>query len=113
MEVYTQYTAQFSQNFSSYLQSAASTVAASSLFKSSGLSSNYIFPPSSGSGPNSTVQATEIGPWKIQSATHKINGKKVSVWAVEKSSLVVGQGGKGKGKSVERGVELLKKDVSG
>lgn len=78
--------------------------AATSFFARTQVSQNYNFasPSSGGSGsrsstpgpngsPNPAAPAAyspplNIGPWKVQSATHKVNGKRVSVWTFDKRS---------------------------
>ncbi|KAH8920608.1 kinase-like protein [Atractiella rhizophila] len=88
-----------SSYFSSAAKLAADSVSSaahnSSLFKSSGLSANYNF--STAQPP----QIIEIGIWRVQQATHKVNGKVVSVWVVEKSALTGGGA-----------LEMCKKEVS-
>jgi SCY1-like protein 2 len=77
--------------------------AATSFFSRSNISQNYtIGGPSTGSrtatpvqGPGSTSSALptpanvppfQVGQWRVQSATHRVTGKRVSVWTFDKKS---------------------------
>ncbi|ORY66808.1 hypothetical protein BCR35DRAFT_308461 [Leucosporidium creatinivorum] len=93
-----------------YLTTALS--AASSLASRSALSSSYTLHSSS---PNSPTTPLQIGVWRVEQATHNSNGKKVSIWSAEKSSLVQASG-RGKDANTQRrldkAVEVLKKEAS-
>ena len=77
--------------------------AATSFFSRSNISQNYtIGGPSTGSrtatpvpgaGATSSTLPTpanvppfQVGPWRVQSATHRVTGKRVSVWTFDKKS---------------------------
>lgn len=109
--------------------------AATSFFSRSNISQNYTFGPSPTSIPSSrsgtpvpsssstsngttasgsTLPAIahappfQVGLWKVQSATHKTTGKRVSVWAFEKRGQEVERMGPG---AREKTVEVLKSEV--
>lgn len=97
--------------------------AAQSLFGRTHISQTYTIGSSTGSRastpvPNastSTVLPTvahapsfNVGPWRVQSATHKVNGKRVSVWTAEKRSAELDKAGP---LSKERTLEVLKAEV--
>ncbi|KAH9048488.1 other/SCY1 protein kinase [Lactarius hengduanensis] len=80
--------------------------AATSFFSRSNISQNYtIGGPSTGSrtatpipaaGATSSALPTpanvppfQVGPWRVQSATHKVTGKRVSVWTFDKKSAEI------------------------
>jgi len=81
--------------------------AATSFFSRSNISQNYtIGGPSTGSrtatpapGTGTTtsfalptpanVPPFQVGPWRVQSATHKVTGKRVSVWTFDKRSTEI------------------------
>ena len=99
--------------------------AATSFFARTNISQNYNIgggpshnsrtstPVPSGSSANplpSVAHAPtfQVGPWKVQSATHKVNGKRVSVWAADKRTDTERMGPASK----ERMIEVLKAEVS-
>ena len=80
--------------------------AATSFFSRSNISQNYtIGGPSTGSRTATPVQGAgatssalptpanvppfQVGPWRVQSATHRVTGKRVSVWTVDKKSAEI------------------------
>lgn len=80
--------------------------AATSFFSRSNISQNYAIggastasrtaTPVSGAGATSSALPTpanvppfQVGPWRVQSATHRITGKRVSVWTFDKKSAEV------------------------
>ncbi|KAK7693292.1 hypothetical protein QCA50_002859 [Cerrena zonata] len=50
----------------------------------------------------------QLGPWKVQSATHKVNGKRVSVWTADKRNAEMERMGPA---SKERMIEVLKAEA--
>lgn len=75
---------------SSFLQSAASSLAAAAVTKST-LSSNYTDSPSSSSSAGSRTRSpVQIGVWKVHRAQHVSSGKQVSIWTADKHALVGG-----------------------
>ncbi|KZO99308.1 kinase-like protein [Calocera viscosa TUFC12733] len=86
--------------------------AASSLFRGTAIAQNYAINTPASSSSNVSAAATlpppfTVGPWKVQAATHKVNGKQVSVWSFEKRSVdKMGAAGK------ERLIEVLKHEAS-
>lgn len=50
----------------------------------------------------------QVGPWRVQSATHKINGKRVSVWSADKRGADMDKMGP---LSKEKTLEVLKAEV--
>ncbi|EJT98337.1 hypothetical protein DACRYDRAFT_57369 [Dacryopinax primogenitus] len=85
--------------------------AATSLIRGTAISQNYTIgqPGASSTAlPESTLTPTfNVGPWKVQAATHKVTAKQVSVWSFEKRSVdKMGAAGK------ERIVEVLKHEAS-
>jgi hypothetical protein len=98
--------------------------AATSLFARTNVSQNYVIctpgqAPSpaipSGSGAGSVLPVAppappfKIGLWRVQSASHKTTGKRVSVWTFDKRGQDVDKLGP---HSKERVVEILKSEVS-
>jgi SCY1-like protein 2 len=80
--------------------------AATSFFSRSNISQNYTIggpstasraaTPVSGAGATSSALPTpanvppfQVGPWRVQSATHRVTGKRVSVWTFDKKSAEV------------------------
>ena len=51
-----------------------------------------------------------VGPWRVQSASHKATGKRVSVWSADKRSQEMERMGPA---SKERTLEVLKAEVRG
>ncbi|TCD65416.1 hypothetical protein EIP91_002715 [Steccherinum ochraceum] len=51
----------------------------------------------------------QVGPWKVQSATHKVNGKRVSVWSADKRMPEMERMGP---MSKEKTLEVLKAEAS-
>lgn len=65
---------------------------------------------SAGSLPTPAHAPTfQVGPWKVQSATHKVNGKRVSVWSADKKSPEMERIGPA---SKETVLEVLRGEVS-
>ena len=66
--------------------------------------------PSTSALPAATAHAPpfNVGPWKVQSATHKTTGKRVSVWSADKRSQEMERMGPA---SRERTLEVLKAEV--
>lgn len=97
--------------------------AATSFFARTNISQNYTFggpshssrtstpvPSGSTSLPTPAYAPTfQVGPWKVQSATHKVNGKRVSVWTADKRNAEMERMGPA---SKERMIEVLKAEVS-
>ena len=97
--------------------------AATSLFARTNLSQNYVTyapgqassPIPSGSGPGSVLPIAppappfKIGLWRVQSASHKLTGKRVSVWSFDKRGQEVDKLGP---QAKERVTEVLKSEVS-
>ncbi|KAH9901229.1 kinase-like protein [Cubamyces lactineus] len=99
--------------------------AASSFFARTNISQSYnIGTSSSGSrtstpAPAGTPNAAlppaalpppfNVGPWRVQSATHKVTGKRVSVWSADKRSPDMERMGPA---SKERTLEVLKAEAS-
>ncbi|KAJ7591024.1 other/SCY1 protein kinase [Mycena floridula] len=93
--------------------------AASSFFARSNISQSYNVtsstssrsstPVSSGSSNSSPPAVLQIGLWKVQSAVHKVTGKRVSVWAFEKRSQELERLGP---LAKERTLEVLKAEAS-
>ena len=50
-----------------------------------------------------------VGPWRVQSATHKVTGKRVSVWSTDKRSQEMERMGQ---VSRDRTLEVLKAEVN-
>ena len=80
--------------------------AATSFFSRSNISQNYTIggvstasrtaTPVSGAGATHSALPTpanvppfQVGPWRVQSATHRVTGKRVSVWTFDKKSAEV------------------------
>lgn len=100
--------------------------AANSFFGRTNISQSYNFGPSttgsrtSTPGPSSTGSSLPIatayappfnvGPWRVQCATHKVTGKRVSVWNTDKKSQDMEKMGPA---SKERTLEVLKAEVAG
>ncbi|OSD01672.1 kinase-like protein [Trametes coccinea BRFM310] len=99
--------------------------AASSFFARTNISQSYNIGASS-SGSRTTTPAPagssnaalpsaalpppfNVGPWRVQSATHKVTGKRVSVWSVDKRSPEMERMGPA---SKERTFEVLKAEAS-
>ncbi len=51
-----------------------------------------------------------VGPWRVQSAVHKVTNKRVSVWSADKRSAEIERMGPA---SKERTLEVLKAEVRG
>ncbi|KAI0811239.1 kinase-like protein [Irpex lacteus] len=101
--------------------------AASSFFGRTNISQNYNFstsgsstfgsrtstpaPSSSGSTLPTAAHSPpfNVGPWRVQSATHKVTGKRVSVWSAEKKSPEFDRMGPA---SKERTLEVLKAEAT-
>jgi SCY1-like protein 2 len=98
--------------------------AATSLFTRTNVSQNYVIytpgqapspPIPSGSGAGSVLPVAppappfKIGLWRVQSASHKVTGKRVSVWSFDKRGPDVDKLGP---QSKERVIEVLKSEVS-
>ncbi|KAI0670456.1 kinase-like protein [Trametes maxima] len=99
--------------------------AASSFFARTNISQSYNIGASSGGsrtstpGPAGTSNAAlpsaalappfSVGPWRVQSATHKVTGKRVSVWSADKKSPDMERMGPA---SRERTLEVLKAEAS-
>ncbi|EMD38567.1 hypothetical protein CERSUDRAFT_64821 [Gelatoporia subvermispora B] len=99
--------------------------AATSFFSRTNISQSYnIGASSSGSrtstpGPSGSTTAVlpaaahsppfQVGPWRVQSATHKVTGKRVSVWSTDKRSQDMERMGPA---SRERTIEVLKGEAS-
>ncbi|KAI0361929.1 kinase-like protein [Trametes cingulata] len=99
--------------------------AASSFFARTNISQSYnIGTSAAGSrtstpGPSGTSNAAlpsaalappfNVGPWRVQSATHKVTGKRVSVWSADKRSPDMERMGPA---SRERTLEVLKAEAS-
>jgi len=101
--------------------------AANSFFGRTNISQSYNIGPiaantsrSSTPGPSGTSGSTvlpiaahtptfNVGPWRVQSATHKTNGKRVSVWSMDKKSQEMDRIGPA---SRERAMEVLKAEAS-
>ncbi|KAI8998790.1 kinase-like protein [Trametes punicea] len=101
--------------------------AASSFFARTNISQSYNIGISSGSsgsrtstpspaGTSSTALPSaalsppfSVGPWRVQSATHKVTGKRVSVWSADKRSPEMERMGPA---SKERTLEILKAEAS-
>ncbi|GAA5986364.1 hypothetical protein JCM11641_005356 [Rhodosporidiobolus odoratus] len=103
---------------SSFLSSAASSLAAA---QRSTISSSFTL--------DASTRSTQIGVWKVTSAKHNSNGKLVSVWTAEKSTLATNGGTGTTGAGARRGgagrserekdqdrlklaIEILKKEAS-
>ncbi|KAJ8454025.1 hypothetical protein ONZ51_g13269 [Trametes cubensis] len=56
-----------------------------------------------------TTTPFNVGPWRVQSATHKVTGKRVSVWSADKRSPDMERMGPA---SKERTLEVLKAEAS-
>ncbi|KZT56720.1 hypothetical protein CALCODRAFT_453963 [Calocera cornea HHB12733] len=86
--------------------------AASSLFRGTAIAQNYTITTAASSSSNvsaatAITPAFNVGPWKVQAATHKTTAKQVSVWSFEKRSMdKMGAAGK------ERIIEVLKHEAS-
>lgn len=70
-------------------------------------------PTPSGSSPASLPAVApappfNVGPWRVQSASHKVSGKRVSVWSADKRSQEMERMGPA---SKERTLEVLKAEV--
>ncbi|KAH9951274.1 other/SCY1 protein kinase [Amylocystis lapponica] len=99
--------------------------AASSFFARTNISQSYNFGAASTnsrtstptpSGSSSTVLPAaahappfNVGPWRVQSATHKVTNKRVSVWSVDKKSQEMEKMG---AVSKERTLDVLKAEAS-
>ncbi|SCZ90255.1 BZ3500_MvSof-1268-A1-R1_Chr9g10767 [Microbotryum saponariae] len=105
--------------------------AASSLGARSALSSNYTLAtatsPSSSSSATAAgavssssssapIRSLQIGPWKVERASHNSSGKQVSIWSCDKSSLVAPTGALKRdpnaARRLEKAVETLKKEAA-
>ncbi|KAH9930992.1 uncharacterized protein B0H18DRAFT_1116681 [Fomitopsis serialis] len=66
--------------------------------------------PSTSAIPTATAHAPpfNVGPWRVQSATHKTTAKRVSVWSADKRSQEMDRMGPA---SRERTIEVLKTEV--
>ena len=101
--------------------------AASSFFARTNISQSYNIGPStpsivgsrtaspapSGSSAASLPAAAQpppftVGPWRVQPATHKVTGKRVSIWSADKKSQEMERMGPA---SRERTLEVLKAEV--
>lgn len=71
-------------------------------------------PTPSGSSSSAALPAVahappfNVGPWRVQSASHKVTGKRVSVWSADKKSQEMERMGPA---SKERTLEVLKAEV--
>ncbi|KAH9842331.1 other/SCY1 protein kinase [Rhodofomes roseus] len=67
--------------------------------------------PSTSALPTAAAHAPpfNVGPWRVQSATHKTTGKRVSVWSADKRSQEMDRMGPA---SRERTIEVLKAEAS-
>ncbi|RPD65977.1 other/SCY1 protein kinase [Lentinus tigrinus ALCF2SS1-7] len=100
--------------------------AASSFFARTNISQNYNFghasstignrtgSPAPSSSANSLPAAAlppsfSVGPWRVQSATHKVTNKRVSVWSMDKRNPEMERMGPA---SRERTIEVLKAEAS-
>ncbi|OCH95578.1 kinase-like protein [Obba rivulosa] len=100
--------------------------AATSFFSRTNISQSYNIGSASSNGsrtstpgPSGTSSANlpaaahappfNVGPWRVQSATHKVTGKRVSVWSTDKKSQEMDRMGP---TSRERTVEVLKAEAS-
>lgn len=84
---------------SSFLTTATNSIAsASAALSKPTISSNYII--------SNSIPTVQIGVWKVERAKHHSNGKEVSIWTVEKSSL---SNGRNRG---EKALEIIRKEVS-
>ncbi|SCV70030.1 BQ2448_1424 [Microbotryum intermedium] len=106
--------------------------AASSLGARSALSSNYTLATansassssssssaaasSSSSSSSAPLRTLQIGPWKVERASHNSSGKHVSIWSCDKSSLVAPTGALKRdphaARRLEKAVETLKKEAA-
>ena len=103
-------------NAASLFSSAQSLLGGSKLAATYTIASSTNATASSSGGTNvSGSTASEIiGLWTVQRATHKSNGKVVSIWTFDKAGLgMQASGGRYKGKAkLEPTLEVLKKEVS-
>ncbi|KAI0637126.1 kinase-like protein [Trametes polyzona] len=99
--------------------------AASSFFARTNISQSYNIGPSATNSRTSTPAPAgssnaslpsaalpspfNVGPWRVQSATHKVTGKRVSVWSADKRSPDMERMGPA---SKERTLEVLKAEAS-
>ncbi|KAI0374727.1 kinase-like protein [Pilatotrama ljubarskyi] len=99
--------------------------AASSFFARTNISQSYNIGTSAGGSRTSTPAPAgssnaalpsaalpppfNVGPWRVQSATHKVTGKRVSVWSADKRSPEMERMGPA---SRERTLEVLKAEAS-
>ncbi|PSR71142.1 hypothetical protein PHLCEN_2v12988 [Hermanssonia centrifuga] len=98
--------------------------AASSFFGRTNISQSYNIGPSSTGSRTSTPAPSassvtlpaaahappfNVGPWRVQSANHKVTGKRVSVWSVDKRSQEMERVG---AVSRERTLEVLKAEAT-
>lgn len=91
--------------------------AATSLFSRTNISQSYVVgssagTPSAPSSPASSAPPTpsfNVGPWKVQSATHRTTGKRVSIWSFDKRSPELERSAVA---ARERVLEVLKAEVS-
>jgi SCY1-like protein 2 len=101
--------------------------AATSFFSRSNISQNYSFggtsnasrtatpAPVSGAGTSSStlpvpahVPTFQVGLWRVQSATHKVTGKRVSVWTFDKKSAEIDRLSS---MAKEKSMDILKAEV--
>jgi SCY1-like protein 2 len=90
--------------------------AAAALFNRTNLSQNYSIltpgtnvPSVTGLPAAPVLPPFKAGPWFIQAAQHKLNGKRVSVWSFDKRGAEMDKLG---AQSRERVIEVLKAEVS-
>lgn len=90
--------------------------AAAALFTRTNVSQNYSIlapgtdvPSVNGLPAAPVLPPFKAGPWFIQPAQHKLNGKRVSVWSFEKRSAEMDKLG---AQSRERVIEVLKAEVN-
>ena len=89
--------------FAGFLNSATnSIVSASAALSKPTISSSYVI-----SSQNSIP--IQIGIWKVERAVHHSNGKEVSIWTVDKSSL--NGGGRNGNLKAEKNIEVVRKEV--
>lgn len=109
-------------NAASLFSSAQSLLGGSKLAASYTIASSTNASASSSGGANASASSSVsgstaseiIGLWTVQRATHKSNGKVVSIWTFDKAGLgMQASGGRYKGKAkLEPTLEVLKKEVS-
>lgn len=93
------------------MAAAALFSTAQGLFGGSKLAASYTIQQNSGpgNGGGAGSPSAVVGLWSVQNATHKSNGKSVSIWTFDKNS-VSPSGGKGKAK-LDLTADVLKKEV--